>query len=63
MVCFNNNEDFLHMIAQLIDKGTYYICSEFRMKQRELGETCWFCGKVFTNYEEELIKTFKLEDE
>lgn len=51
------------MIAQLIDKGTYYICSECRMKQRELGETCWFCGKVFTNYEEELIKTFKLEDE
>ena len=46
------------MIAKIIHKNDYYYCSECRMKQ-ELQPYCDFCGADFTNYEEELIKTFK----
>jgi len=51
------------MIAQLIDRKTYYICSNCRMKQHEIKETCWFCDLPFSNYEEEIIKIFKLKEE
>lgn len=51
------------MIAHLINKKNYFICSNCRMKQQEIEETCWFCGFMFSNYEEELIKYFREEQE
>lgn len=49
------------MIAQLVKKPNYYICSNCRMKQLLLEPACWFCNFQFSNYEEELIKQFKEE--
>ena len=43
------------MIAKLIHKNDYYYCSECRMRQK-LQSYCDFCGAIFSNYEEELIK-------
>ena len=49
------------MIAQLVKKSNYYICSNCRMKQHNVEEVCWFCGLSFSNYEEEIIKIFEGE--
>lgn len=51
------------MIAKLIHKNDYYYCSECRMKQDRIIEPyCFFCGAIFSNYEEELIKIFDKEE-
>ena len=50
------------MIAQILKKSGAFICSYCRMTQQELRENCSFCGAIFSNYEEELIKSFE-EDE
>ena len=47
------------MIAKLIHKNDYYICSNCRMKQPELNETCRFCESFFSNYEELFLEAFK----
>lgn len=41
------------MIARLLDN---YNCSNCRMPQWEAREQCNFCGAIFSNYEEMLIK-------
>ena len=46
------------MIAHLITKFDYYYCSECRIKQ-PIGEICIFCGAIFSNYEELLLKNYK----
>lgn len=47
------------MITQLVKKPHGYICGNCRMIQRKIEDTCWFCGYVFSNYEEILIKNYK----
>ena len=47
------------MIAQILKKTGYCICSNCRMKQPELNETCWFCESFFSNYEELLLESYK----
>lgn len=37
------------------DDGVWY-CSECRVRQPHIRETCVFCGSLFTNYEEELVR-------
>jgi len=37
------------------DDGIWY-CSECKMKQPGLRETCIFCGSLFTNFEDELMR-------
>lgn len=53
------------MVAGLIKRGNGYICSECRMRQRDLQYSCWFCGKTFSNFESILCKETeeKLKDE
>jgi len=54
------------MIAKLKlrDDGVWY-CSECRVRQPCLRETCIFCDSVFTNYEEMLTgrPSLPIEDE
>ena len=49
------------MIAQLIKRYGYYVCSNCRMQQHSLKEVCWFCNLPFSNYEEIKIEEFKEE--
>jgi hypothetical protein len=45
------------------DDGVWY-CSECRVRQPCLRETCVFCGSLFTNFEDELVRANKhIEDE
>ena len=47
------------MVSKLIKKDYAYICSECRMRQPRLQDTCWWCGNLFSNFEEVLMKDFK----
>jgi len=49
------------MIAQIVKRYGYYVCSNCRMQQHSLQETCWFCGCSFSNYESELIQLWDEE--
>lgn len=51
------------MIAQLVKRYGYYVCSNCRMQQHSLEEACWFCELPFSNYEEVMINKFKEEQE
>ena len=55
------------MIAKLKknEYGNYYYCSECMMRQKEIEPTCYFCGLLFSNYEEVIIQLYKelLEEE
>lgn len=51
------------MIAQLVKRYGYYVCSNCRMQQHLLKENCWFCNLPFSNYEEILITNFKKEND
>lgn len=52
------------MIARLIEKSPlYYYCSQCRMKQQELRPYCFFCEATFSNYEEEIVKIFKIKEQ
>ena len=53
----------LNTIASLIERNNYYVCSECMMRQKVIECTCWFCGKLFDNFEEVAIKEFKKENE
>lgn len=50
------------MFAHLVKKSNNYICSNCRMKQEELKETCWFCGYFFSNWEVIKIENFNVEN-
>lgn len=41
------------------EKGGKLYCSKCRMTQPRLLETCVFCGDLFSNYEEMLLKLYK----
>lgn len=40
------------MVTTLINKFGMFICGSCRMVQPTLDNTCCFCGKTFSNYEE-----------
>lgn len=44
------------MVANLILKGTYYYCSNCRMRQPGIPPRCQFCEYWFSNYEEMLME-------
>ena len=50
------------MIAQIVKRYGYYVCSNCRMQQHSLKEVCWFCNSPFSNYEEILIQNFEKEN-
>lgn len=43
----------------LREKDSKLYCSKCRMTQSRLQETCVFCGDLFSNYEEMLLKLYK----
>lgn len=47
-----------NMIAKIIVKNNHYYCGFCRMKQALLKESCWFCGHIFTNYEEVAVENY-----
>lgn len=47
------------MFAHLIKKSDKYICSNCKMQQKEIKETCSFCNYFFSNYE--VIKLEKIQ--
>lgn len=47
------------MLAHLVKKPNGYLCSNCRMAQNKLEETCWFCGYFFSNYEVILMENYK----
>ena len=52
------------MITKLIKRGENYYCSNCFMKQSKIIDSyCYFCGEFFSNYEEEMLKIFKKEQE
>lgn len=51
------------MVAKLMPYGDMYRCSNCYMRMSLLKERCPFCGKLFSNYEELLIKSSKIKDE
>ena len=51
------------MIAQILKKVNGNICSNCRIKQQTLKETCTFCGAFFSNYEEFIIENWKTVNE
>ena len=50
------------MIAELIERGDYYIYSNCRMRQHALNECCEWCDASFSNYQDILFKIFKLKE-
>ena len=51
------------MIATLIERNNSYVCSECMMRQKCLECTCWFCGRLFDNFEQVALKEFEKENE
>ena len=51
------------MIARLVKKMGGNICSNCRVKQWKLEETCSFCGALFSNYEEFLLENWNTLNE
>ena len=47
------------MITHLVKRNDGYLCHNCRMAQKELRETCWFCGYFFSNYESIVLKNYK----
>ncbi len=49
------------MIATLLENraGEWY-CSECRMRQKEIEPSCYYCGRLFSNYEEVALKLYKM---
>ena len=43
----------------LKEKNSKLYCSKCRMTQPRLRETCVFCGDLFSNYEDMLLKLYK----
>ena len=47
------------MLTHLVKKGNDFVCHNCRMKQKELRDTCWFCGYFFSNFEIIKIENFE----
>lgn len=44
------------MTSKLVEKNDSYYCSNCMMRQPRIQVSCWWCGDIFSNYEEILIK-------
>ena len=44
------------MVSKLIEKNNTYFCSNCLMRQPRVQENCFWCGNMFSNYEDMLIK-------
>ena len=44
------------MVSKLIEKNNTYFCSNCLMRQPRIQENCFWCGNMFSNYEDMLIK-------
>ena len=44
------------MVSKLEVKNDMYYCSNCMMRQPRVQENCFWCGNMFSNYEEMLIK-------
>ena len=44
------------MISKLIEKNDTYFCSNCMMRQPRVQTNCFWCGNMFSNYEDMLIK-------
>ena len=47
------------MTTRLIATDKGYYCANCRMKQQKLRETCYFCGRIFYNYEQVILKDYQ----
>lgn len=47
------------MLTHLVRKENKLICHNCRMEQKELRETCWFCGYFFSNYHVLLVESYE----
>lgn len=46
------------MTSKIIEKHNEYYCSNCMMRQQRIRASCWWCGNLFSNYEEMLIKDY-----
>ena len=44
------------MVAKLFKKQYYYYCSNCMMRQEGIPQNCHFCGDMFSNYEDVILK-------
>ncbi len=44
------------MTSKLVKKKNTYCCSNCMMRQPHLATNCWWCGNLFSNYEEIIIE-------
>ena len=44
------------MISRLIQKKDQYFCSNCMMRQPHIIQNCFWCGNIFSNYEDMLIQ-------
>ena len=54
------------MIARIRwnENGKFWYCNECKVRQPGLRETCVFCGSLFTNFEDEMVRANRhMEDE
>ena len=47
------------MVSKLIERNNAFYCSNCQMKQSNLKNNCWWCGCIFSNLEDILIKQTK----
>ena len=50
------------MVAKILESNGVYYCSNCRMRVKEPRYACEFCGLLFSNYEDILIKKFEEEE-
>ena len=48
------------MTSKLVEKNDNYYCSNCMMRQPRVRVNCWWCGDLFSNYEEVLIKEINI---
>lgn len=44
------------MVSKIMKNGDVYYCSNCRMRLFQLSYNCKFCGNLFSNYEDIIIK-------
>ena len=44
------------MVSKLVQKNDIYFCSNCMMRQPRVQANCFWCGNMFSNYEDMLIK-------
>ena len=51
------------MISKLIKRGEQYSCSNCMMRQPTIKNCCWFCGNIFSNFEEVMLEIYDIIEE